>query len=758
MEKWRISSFPRSFTPLFTLILMQVSISRGQLAPSETRILFQVQKLLEYPQALQGWNNWTNFCYLPPSSSLKVVCSNGHVTELTVVGNKSSSSASPSSPQQNTLSDSFSIDAFFTTLTKLSSLKVLSLVSLGLWGPLPPKISRFWSLQALNVSSNFIYGQIPREILSLKNLTSLVLAHNLLNGTVPDLRSLALLQELNLGGNLLGPAFPSLGNDLVTIILKNNSLRSVIPSGIKNFNQLQQLDISSNKLIGPIPSALFSLPSLQYLGLAQNQLSGALPANISCSAKLQYVDISHNILIGKLPSCIATNTSTRTVISSWNCLSGGKNSSYQHPYSFCNKEALAVKPPIKSKEQKSSTIKLGIVLGIAGAVLGTAGVLGLLVLVIIRRSKTAADDDQVYSMFDGSVASKRSAASKRSVASKRPVQSAVDSRRVPQTMRSAAIGLPPYRVFTLEEMEDATNNFDPLNFIGEGSQGQLYKGWLIDSSAVLVKCVKLKQKNLPQSMIQQIEVLSKLRHLHLVSILGHSIVTYGDHSSSAGTVFVVLEHISKGSLRDYLADERKREMLRWPQRMAIIIGVARGIQFLHTGVAPGIFGNNVKIENVLLDDSLTAKLSDYKIPLPSKVGSESPITGQDAFSTNRQVFHLENAEKEDVYQLGVILLQVITGKLVASSRALDELRIQLEKGLAEAPSKLQALVDPSTRGSFAYESLKTAAEITINCLEKDSRTRPSIEDVLWNLQYSIQIQEGWSSTSGNLGGPHSSSY
>ncbi|KAJ6712001.1 hypothetical protein OIU79_008256 [Salix purpurea] len=694
MEKSRISSFPRSFTALFTLIVMQVSISRGQLAPK--------------------------------SSSLCIP---------------------PAALNRNTLSDSFSIDAFFTTLTKLSSLKVLSLVSLGLWGPLPPKISRFWSLQALNVSSNFIHGQIPREILSLKNLTSLVLAHNLLNGTVPDLRSLVLLQELNLGGNLLGPAFPSLGNDLVTIILNNNSLRSVIPSGIRNFNQLQQLDISSNKLIGPIPSALFSLPSLQYLGLAQNQLSGALPANISCSAKLQYVDISHNILIGKLPSCIATNTSTRTVISSWNCLSGGKNSSYQHPYSFCNKEALAVKPPIKSKEQKSSTIKLGIVLGIAGAVLGTAGVLGLLVLVIIRRSKTAADDDQVYSMFDGSVASKRSAASKR------PVQSAVDSRRVPQTMRSAAMGLPPYRVFTLEEMEDATNSFDPLNFIGEGSQGQLYKGWLIDSSAVLVKCVKLKQKNLPQSMIQQIEVLSKLRHLHLVSILGHSIVTYGDHSSSAGTVFVVLEHISKGSLRDYLADERKREMLRWPQRMAIIIGVARGIQFLHTGVAPGIFGNNVKIENVLLDDSLTAKLSDYKIPLPSKVGSESPITGQDAFSTNS-----ENAEKEDVYQLGVILLQVITGKLVASSRALDELRIQLEKGLAEAPSKLQALVDPSTRGSFAYESLKTAAEITINCLEKDSRTRPSIEDVLWNLQYSIQIQGGWSSTSGNLGGPHSSSY
>jgi hypothetical protein len=60
-------------------------------------------------------------------------------------------------------------------------------------------------------------------------------------------------------------------------------------------------------------------------------------------------------------------------------------------------------------------------------------------------------------------------------------------------------------------------------------------------------------------------------------------------------------------------------MLKWPQRMAITIGVARGVQFLHTGIAPGIFGNNLKMDNVLLDDSLSAKISSYNIPLPFKV-------------------------------------------------------------------------------------------------------------------------------------------
>ena len=66
-------------------------------------------------------------------------------------------------------------------------------------------------------------------------------------------------------------------------------------------------------------------------------------------------------------------------------------------------------------------------------------------------------------------------------------------------------------------------------------------------------------------------------------------------------------------------DRRKREMLKWPQRMAISIGIARGIQFLHTRVHPGIFGNNIKIENILLDDCLNAKVSGYSIPWPSKV-------------------------------------------------------------------------------------------------------------------------------------------
>ena len=396
-----MGNFWVSFCFLFPALIlaMHAPISTAQLPPIETRILFQVQKLLEYPEALQGWNNWTSFCYLPPSPSLKIVCSNNSVTELTISGNRSSPSNSPKpasgkfSVSQQTLSESFSIDSLFTVLTKLSNLEVLSVVSLGLWGPLPAKINRLKSLEVLNISSNFIYGEIPSSIASMSNLRSLVLTDNLFNGSVPDLKSLVLLQELNLGDNHLGPQFPSLSNSLVSIILSNNSLRSEIPSKLINFAKLQQFDISSNKFLGPIPSFFFSLPSIQYLSLAENQLSGALPLNISCNEELKLVDVSHNLLIGKLPSCLASKSSNRTVLFSWNCFSGG-NSNNQHPYTFCHKEALAVKPPIKSKE--SSTMNLGLILGIIAAVVAIAGVLGLLILVIFRRTERRRGEDNKF--------------------------------------------------------------------------------------------------------------------------------------------------------------------------------------------------------------------------------------------------------------------------------------------------------------------------------------------------------------------------
>ncbi|XP_075524431.1 putative LRR receptor-like serine/threonine-protein kinase At1g14390 isoform X1 [Primulina tabacum] len=714
------------------IFLVSFPFSMAQLSSTETRILLQIQWFLEYPPALEQWNKWTNFCTLPPNPALTLVCSSNHITELIIVGNKSSASRNPKisasdfAVSKQTLSDKFSLESFFTVLTKLSSLQKLSLVSLGLWGRLPAKINRLRSLEVLNVRSNFIYGDIPPSVSSYQSLKSLVLSNNLLNGSVPDLSALSVLEELDLSSNFLGPKFPSLGNNLVSVLIGNNSLKSEISIDFKKMNRLQVLDLSSNNLIGPIPSFLFSMPKIQYISLAKNQLCGALSADVSCNINLSYVDISNNLLTGRLPSCLASNLGNRTFITLWNCLSN-TTSVYQRPTSFCQKDhALAVNPSA-TVQKEQPMMKLGVVLGIIGGIVAVLGVLGFLILAILKRAPRKRGSEYKY---DNVVIQKTSA----------PGSST--GRRIPQTDQLALPGLPPYHVFTLEEIKDATNNFDTINLVGAGSQDQRYEGRLRDGSPILVKCIKLKQKHSPQALEHHMEVVSKLRHRHLVSVLGHSIATHQDHPNTTSTVHIVLENIANGSLRDHLTDWRKREVLKWPQRMAITMGIARGIQYLHTG---GVQGNDLKIENILLDGSLTPKISSFKLTLPSKVGVENSLHSQDTLNRS------EDPEKEDIYRLGVILTEVIIGKPIQSQSESDDLKYQLERSLAESPSKLRDLVDPSMYGTFAYESLKTFAQITVNCLCKDPIGRPTVEDVLWHLQYSVQVQEGWTK-SGNLSG------
>ncbi|CAL5415614.1 unnamed protein product [Camellia sinensis] len=555
----------------FLLFLVILPPSIAQLSPSETRILFQIQQILEYPEALQGWKNWTSFCYLPQSPYLVIACSENHKTEFSLVGNRTS----PPNPtfHQNPPQET----CLF--LRKLSLINSPSVHSSDLWGQLPTTINRLKSLEKLNISSNFISGEIPGSISVLTNLTSLVLADNLFNGSVPDMKSLQSLQEIDLSINRLGPEFPSMSTNLATIKLKNSSLRSGIPSQIKDFDLLQRFDVSGNKLVGPIPSPLFSLPSIQYLNLDDNQYNQLFDWEIT---RLHWIKRHQS-------NC----TEFMELSDKWRF-------GISTPVFLLSERSIGGYSPNRNREGQSKGKRY------FGGVVGAVFAVGLLILIIFRREKKKKkkkDDSFECNSFVLEKSSVRS-------------EPAIDGRHVPQTMTMLLMGLPPYHVFTLEEMEDATNNFDPSNLAGKDLRD---RGWLRDGLICLVKCLKLKQKHSQQSLQQHVEVISKLRHRHLVSVLGHCIVTYQNHHpNAASTVFIVLEHVANGSLRDHLTDWIKREYLKWPQRRRIAVGIARGIQFLHSGITPGMYGNDLKIENTLLDKTLTAKISSYNISLPSK--------------------------------------------------------------------------------------------------------------------------------------------
>ncbi|TKY62864.1 inactive leucine-rich repeat receptor protein kinase [Spatholobus suberectus] len=411
---------PSVFLVLIT-ILLSIHYSE-QLQSSHSQTLIRIQQLLNFPAALSKWNNNTDFCNTDSNSSLTVVCYEDTITQLHIIGER----------RDSPLPRNFSIDSFVTTLVRLPSLKVLTLVSLGIWGPLPGKIARLSSLEIVNVSSNFLYGSLPQELSSLSNLHTLILdnnmladrlpdwldslpaltvlslknnlfngslpnslgsmenlrtlslSHNHFYGVVPDLSRLTNLQVLELDDNAFGPQFPQLGNKLVTLVLRNNRFRSGIPAELSSCYQLGRLDISSNSFVGPFQPGLLSLPSITYLNISGNKLTGMLFENLPCNSELDVVDLSSNLLTGSLPRCLVSNSSDRTFLYARNCLDTANQN--QQPQPFCHTEALAVGIlPERKKHKQVSKVVLS--LGIVGGTLGGVALV-LLIFFIVRRGNT----------------------------------------------------------------------------------------------------------------------------------------------------------------------------------------------------------------------------------------------------------------------------------------------------------------------------------------------------------------------------------
>ncbi|KAJ6302193.1 hypothetical protein OIU77_016309 [Salix suchowensis] len=704
----------------------------------QLQLLLQLRKHLEYPSQLgilESYNG--DLCNLSSSPNLGVVCLEDTVTELKIMGDKlvkvSNDFNGFAIPNQ-TLSESFSIDSFVTTLTRLTSLKVLRLVSLGIWGPLPDKIHRLYSLEVLDLSSNFLFGSIPPQlsrlvklnsltldgnyfngsvpewldslsnltILSLKSnrfngqfpssicriitLTDIALSHNHLTGKLPDLSTLSSLHMLDLRENKLDSDLPGMPKELITVLLSNNSFSGIIPGQYGQLNQLQHLDLSLNNLSGILPSSIFSLPNISYLNLAENMLSGSLPNHLLCGSKLGFVDLSSNRLIGVLPSCLGTMLDKRVVKFGGNCLS--------------------VDTQISAS---------GVVLLLA------------MVAVFLRRRYRSGRT------FEQNIISK---VEQDNILTGVSSEVLANARFISEVAKLGTQGAPVCRVFTLEELKEATNDFDSSSFMGEGSIGKIYKGRLENGTYVAIRSLSLLKKHSIQNLKVRLDMLSKLHHPHLVSLLGHCVDSGIQNDSSSTKVFLVHEYVPNGNYRTHLSEMCPEKALEWPDRLAILIGVAKAVHFLHTGVIPGAFNNRLKTDNILLDEHRIAKLSEYGMSIITDETEKTEAKG-DVLKSSHKI----NLE-DDVYNFGFILLESLVGPIVTGK---GEAFLLNEMHSAEwhpfgSQDGRRKIVDPVVLTTCSQESLSILVSITSKCISPEPSNRPSFEDVLWNLQYAAQVQ------------------
>ncbi|CAM0875958.1 unnamed protein product [Alopecurus aequalis] len=731
---------------------------------SQSELLQQLRKQLEYPRQLDVWNNPSGDpCNTQPTSVVTVMCEGNDVTELKIVGDRITKPPKFSGyPFPNvSLSEAFVIDSFVTTLTRLTTLRVVILVSLGIWGPLPDKIHRLSSLQVLDLSSNFLYGSIPPKLSAMSKLHTLTLDGNYFNGTVPDwfgsLSNLTVLRlqgnrlkgpipasvgkatmltELALAGNNISGEVPLLSNlnklemldlrdneldgelpdmptVLVTVLLSKNSFKGDIPEKFGRMNRLQHLDLSFNFLEGNPPQKLFELPNISYLNLAANMLSGSLLSSLTCSSTLGFVDLSTNRLTGDLPACLNANLNDRVVKFDGNCFSADPE--HQHETKYCE----------QSHKERRSSKDIGLVVTIVGIVLVVLVISLLLIASNKRNFQRVTAEQQLLQkhMQDNSTPGMSS-------------ELLINARYISQAVKFATQIMPTHRVFSLEELKEATKCFERSAFLGEGSIGKLYKGKLENGTVIAIRCLALHQRYSIRNLKLRLDLLAKLRHPNLVCLLGHCIDSAVDESS-VKRVFLVYEYVPNGTLSYYLSGSSPEKTLKWCDRLHVLIGIARAVHFLHTGIIPGSLYNRLKTSSILLDEHHMAKLSDYGLSIITEEIYKHEAIGERQRYIQNNAEELESLE-DDVCSFGCIILEVLMGSKLhrkGDPFILSELVLSISN-----QEERERVLDPVVLGTSSQDSLSMVVSITIKCLSVESSIRPSIEEVLWNLQYAAQVQ------------------
>ncbi|XP_022885247.1 G-type lectin S-receptor-like serine/threonine-protein kinase At1g67520 isoform X3 [Olea europaea var. sylvestris] len=293
------------------------------------------------------------------------------------------------------------------------------------------------------------------------------------------------------------------------------------------------------------------------------------------------------------------------------------------------------------------------------------------------------------------------------------------------------------RLFMYSSILGATGNFSSTNKLGEGGFGPVYKGKTFEGQEIAVKVLSRRSVQGLLEFKTELILISKIQHVNLVKLLGFCI--HGDDK------MIIYDYMPNKSLDFFLFCPAKRELLIWDARFTIIEGIAQGLLYLHKYSRLRIIHRDLKASNILLDEKMNPKISDFGM---AKIFKQNVIeantnkcAGTYGYMAPEYAMQGIYSIKSDVYSFGVLVLEIVSGRKNNSFQNEDG-PLNLVEYAWEHWSNGAAIevVDPMLKSSCSHiDQLKRCIHVGLLCLENRATDRPTIEDVISMLKNEMKL-------------------
>ncbi|KAH7307092.1 hypothetical protein KP509_22G045200 [Ceratopteris richardii] len=497
---------------------------------------------------------------------------------------------------------------------------------------------------------------------------------------------------------MLNGSIPNLGalQDLKILDLHGNQLSGSIPDVLGDLPVLTTLDLHGNQLSGSIPDFLGDLPVLTTLNLDNNNLSGEIPEKLRYRASNSLLNLS---IAGNPVLC-----------------------SNQSNQGFC-------KTSIPDSEEKTHTkkSKTALIVGLAAA----AAITLILVLAVSKRAIVFCKGRKQQTPVDTKVPSQEL----RTIhADESGLQDNVAS-----LQQHTRCGGSPAQLFSYKDIISMTENL--RNPIGKGAFGMVYYGLLNNKHPVAVKVLSKDSWQGEKEFRSEVEFLSMTHHRNVVKLLGYC---------TERELVLVYEYMVNGSLSDSLHGNGKTLSL-WRDRLQIAVDIARGLEYLHEHCSPPIIHRDVKSNNILLDQNMVGKISDFGISKSMKADDlrTTVVRGNAGYVDPEYLDTKVVTHSIDVYAFGVVLFEILTGKppfIKETGKHGKPLyqwaRYHIDRG------ELSVILDPCLSADMKEESLLKVVEIAISCVDRQGAKRPTMDEIKGKLQKALHIELSTGNTDG----------